>query len=112
MHHSIPPSGSESTQLLPLASPSAFGPVMTDAFWRTLTELRTSAPTSPVQGLGDVVRLPVHRCGCVASCWLATSAGSSCGLPREADSWVDRSRPPVRPRGWVVFFPAPFLIPK
>ncbi|MFL6195487.1 MAG: DEAD/DEAH box helicase, partial [Thermoanaerobaculia bacterium] len=88
---------------------------MADPVWEELSRiLRTSAPyKSLVQGLGDVVRLPVP-----AAAWLGELLARDLGrpilvlVPREADAltWMEAARLFGREEG-VVYFPAPSLTP-
>ncbi|MEA2561293.1 MAG: hypothetical protein QOH06_2797 [Acidobacteriota bacterium] len=88
---------------------------MTDRVWEELSRtLRTSAPyKSLVQGLGDVVRLPVP-----AAAWVGELLAQDLGrqllviVPREADAlaWIEAARLFGREEG-VVYFPAPSLTP-
>ncbi len=88
---------------------------MTDRVWEELSRtLRTSAPyKSLIQGLGDVVRLPVP-----AAAWVGELLAHDLGrqllviVPREADAlaWIEAARLFGREEG-VVYFPAPSLTP-
>ncbi len=89
--------------------------MMTDRVWEELSRtLRTSAPyKSLLQGLGDVVRLPVP-----AAAWVGELLARDLGrpllvvVPREADAlaWIEAARLFGREEG-VVYFPAPSLTP-
>jgi transcription-repair coupling factor (superfamily II helicase) len=88
---------------------------MTDRVWEELSRtLRTGAPYKALlQGLGDVVRLPVP-----AAAWIGELLAQDLGrpllviVPREADalSWMEAARMFGREEG-VVYFPAPSLTP-
>src|SRR6187549_2886675 len=88
---------------------------MNDRVWEELSRtLRTSAPyKSLLQGLGDVVRLPVP-----AAAWVGELLARDLGrqllviVPREADAlaWIEAARLFGREEG-VVYFPAPSLTP-
>ncbi|HEY0511073.1 MAG TPA: transcription-repair coupling factor [Thermoanaerobaculia bacterium] len=88
---------------------------MADPVWEDLSRiLRTSAPyKSLVQGLEDVVRLPVP-----AAAWVGELLARDLGrpilvlVPREADAltWMEAARLFGREEG-VVYFPAPSLTP-
>jgi transcription-repair coupling factor (superfamily II helicase) len=88
---------------------------MADPVWEDLSRiLRTSVPyKSLVQGLGDVVRLPVP-----AAAWVGELLARDLGrpilvlVPREADAltWMEAARLFGREEG-VVYFPAPALTP-
>ena len=88
---------------------------MTDRVWEELSRtLRTSAPyKSLLQGLGDVVRLPVP-----AAAWVGELLARDLGrqllviVPREADalSWMEAARLFGREEG-AIYFPAPSLTP-
>ena len=88
---------------------------MADPVWEELSRiLRSSAPyKSLLQGLGDVVRLPVP-----AAAWIGELLARDLGrpvlvlVPREADAltWMEAARLFGREEG-VVYFPAPSLTP-
>jgi transcription-repair coupling factor (superfamily II helicase) len=88
---------------------------MADPVWEELSRiLRSSAPyKSLVQGLGDVVRLPLP-----AAAWVGELLARDLGrpilvlVPREADAltWMEAARLFGREEG-VVYFPAPSLTP-
>ncbi|HWM93335.1 MAG TPA: transcription-repair coupling factor [Thermoanaerobaculia bacterium] len=88
---------------------------MTDRVWEELSRtLRSSAPyKSLLQGLGDVVRLPVP-----AAAWVGELLARDLGrallvvVPREADAlaWMEAARLFGREEG-AVYFPAPSLTP-
>ena len=88
---------------------------MADPVWEELSRiLRTSAPyKSLLQGLGDVVRLPVP-----AAAWVGELLARDLGrpilvlVPREADAltWMESARLFGREEG-AVYFPAPALTP-
>jgi transcription-repair coupling factor (superfamily II helicase) len=88
---------------------------MTDRVWEELSRaLRTSAPyKSLLQGLGDVVRLPVP-----AAAWAGELLARDLGrqllvvVPREADAlaWMEAARLFGREES-AVYFPAPSLTP-
>jgi transcription-repair coupling factor (superfamily II helicase) len=88
---------------------------MTDSAWEDLSRtLRSSAPyKSLLQGLGDVVRLPVP-----AAAWVGELLARDLKrpllvvVPREADAltWMESARLFGREEG-VVYFPAPSLTP-
>ena len=88
---------------------------MADPAWEDLSRtLRSSAPYKTlVQGLGDVVRLPVP-----AAAWIGEMLARDLGrpllvlVPREADAlmWMEAARLFGREEG-VVYFPAPSLTP-
>ncbi len=88
---------------------------MADPAWEDLSRtLRSSAPyKSLLQGLGDVVRLPVP-----AAAWIGELLARDLGrpllvlVPREADAlmWIEAARLFGREEG-VVYFPAPSLTP-
>ena len=88
---------------------------MADRVWEELSRtLRTSAPYKALlQGLGDVVRLPVP-----AAAWVGELLARDLGrpllvlVPREADAltWIEAARLFGREEG-VVYFPAPSLTP-
>ncbi|HYN23136.1 MAG TPA: CarD family transcriptional regulator, partial [Thermoanaerobaculia bacterium] len=88
---------------------------MVDRVWEELSRtLRSSAPyKSLLQGLGDVVRLPVP-----AAAWIGELLARDLGrpllvvVPREADAlaWIEAARLFGREEG-VVYFPAPSLTP-
>jgi transcription-repair coupling factor (superfamily II helicase) len=88
---------------------------MADAVWEDLSRiLRSSAPyKSLVQGLGDVVRLPIP-----AAAWVGELLARDLGrpilvlVPREADAltWMESARLFGREEG-VAYFPAPSLTP-
>ncbi len=91
---------------------------MTDPAWEDLSRtLRSSTPyKSLVQGLGDVVRLPVP-----AAAWVGELLAKDLGrpilvlVPREADAltWIEAARLFGRDDGdgGVVYFPTPSLTP-
>jgi transcription-repair coupling factor (superfamily II helicase) len=91
---------------------------MADPVWEELSRiLRTSAPyKSLLQGLGDVVRLPVP-----AAAWVGELLARDLGrpilvlVPREADAltWMESARLFGRegPEDGAVYFPAPALTP-
>ena len=88
---------------------------MADPVWEDLSRiLRSSAPyKSLLQGLGDVVRLPLP-----AAAWVGELLARDLGrpilvlVPREADAltWMEAARLFGREEG-VVYFPAPSLTP-
>src|SRR5215210_662930 len=88
---------------------------MADRVWEELSRaLRSSAPyKSLLQGLGDVVRLPVP-----AAAWVGELLARDLGrqllvvVPREADAlaWIEAARLFGSEEG-VVYFPAPSLTP-
>src|SRR5215203_6712217 len=88
---------------------------MAEPAWEDLSRtLRSSAPyKSLLQGLGDVVRLPVP-----AAAWVGEMLARDLGrpllvlVPREADAlmWMEAARLFGREEG-VVYFPAPSLTP-
>jgi transcription-repair coupling factor (superfamily II helicase) len=88
---------------------------MADTAWEELSRtLRSSAPyKSLLQGLGDIVRLPVP-----AAAWVGELLARDLGrpllvvVPREADAltWMESARLFGREEG-VVYFPAPSLTP-
>jgi transcription-repair coupling factor (superfamily II helicase) len=88
---------------------------MADPVWEELSRiLRSSAPyKSLLQGLGDVVRLPVP-----AAAWVGELLAKDLGrpvlvlVPREADAltWMEAARLFGREEG-AVYFPAPSLTP-
>src|ERR1700712_1673779 len=88
---------------------------MADPLWEDLSRiLRSSAPyKSLLQGLGDVVRLPLP-----AAAWVGELLARDLGrpilvlVPREADAltWMEAARLFGREEG-VVYFPAPSLTP-
>jgi transcription-repair coupling factor (superfamily II helicase) len=88
---------------------------MADAVWEDLSRiLRSSAPyKSLLQGLGDVVRLPLP-----AAAWVGELLARDLGrpilvlVPREADAltWMEAARLFGREEG-VAYFPAPSLTP-
>ncbi|MEO6193739.1 MAG: transcription-repair coupling factor [Thermoanaerobaculia bacterium] len=88
---------------------------MADPVWEDLSRiLRSSAPyKSLLQGLGDVVRLPLP-----AAAWVGELLARDLGrpilvlVPREADAltWMESARLFGREEG-VVYFPAPSLTP-
>jgi transcription-repair coupling factor (superfamily II helicase) len=88
---------------------------MADPAWEDLSRiLRSSAPyKSLLQGLGDVVRLPLP-----AAAWVGELLARDLGrpilvlVPREADAltWMEAARLFGREEG-VVYFPAPSLTP-
>jgi transcription-repair coupling factor (superfamily II helicase) len=88
---------------------------MADPVWEELSRiLRSSAPyKSLVEGLGDVVRLPLP-----AAAWVGELLARDLGrpilvlVPREADAltWMEAARLFGREEG-VVYFPAPSLTP-
>jgi transcription-repair coupling factor (superfamily II helicase) len=88
---------------------------MADPAWEDLSRtLRSSAPYKAlIQGLGDVVRLPVP-----AAAWIGELLARDLGrpllvlVPREADAlmWMEAARLFGREEG-VVYFPAPSLTP-
>src|SRR5262245_24337039 len=88
---------------------------MADPAWEELSRtLRSSAPYKALlQGLGDVVRLPVP-----AAAWVGELLARDLGrpllvlVPREADAlmWMEAARLFGREEG-VVYFPAPSLTP-
>ncbi len=88
---------------------------MTERVWEELSRtVRTGAPyRSLLQGLGDVVRLPVP-----AAAWVGELLARDLGrpllvlVPREADAlaWLEAARLFGREEG-VVYFPAPSLTP-
>jgi len=88
---------------------------MADPVWEDLSRiLRSSAPyKSLLQGLGDVVRLPLP-----AAAWIGELLARDLGrpilvlVPREADAltWMEAARLFGREEG-VVYFPAPSLTP-
>ena len=89
---------------------------MTDPAWEDLSRtLRSSAPyKSLVEGLGDVVRLPVP-----AAAWVGELLARDLGrpvlvlVPREADAltWIEAARLFGRNDNGVVYFPTPSLTP-
>src|SRR6478672_11596330 len=91
---------------------------MADPVWEDLSRiLRSSAPyKSLLQGLGDVVRLPVP-----AAAWVGELLARDLGrpvlvlVPREADAltWMESARLFGResPEESAVYFPAPALTP-
>jgi transcription-repair coupling factor (superfamily II helicase) len=88
---------------------------MADPVWEDLAKiLRSSAPYKALlQGLGDVVRLPVP-----AAAWVGELLARDLGrpvlvlVPREADAltWMEAARLFGREEG-IVYFPAPSLTP-
>ena len=88
---------------------------MADPAWEDLSRiLRSSAPYKTLlQGLGDVVRLPVP-----AAAWVGELLARDLGrpvlvlVPREADAltWMEAARLFGREEG-IVYFPAPSLTP-
>jgi len=91
---------------------------MSERVWEELSRtLRSSAPyRSLLQGLGDVVRLPVP-----AAAWMGELLASDLRrpllvvVPREADAlaWIEAARLFAGPgsEDRVVYFPAPSLTP-